>query len=351
MSTTASVTVPPAAASVGMANPVFVEGFSSPGTYSPTKGTSAVAGVNWFPYFWAPATGVSFPASGGVQVTGGNVGSAPTYFGQAGTSTAMRGTFMHGYFEARMKFAPGTSTTAQGVWPAFWLMGVGCQAPINGTQVGEIDGFEAYPGNAPGTCQPIQTLHNWEYVWNGTTFVSDSDTGNTDGQNFMTGLVGSTEIPNPNDGNFHTYGILWKSTGPGTGYIEFYFDDMLVIHTGGVTRFAVGTGTKFPAIEANAMALVLQGGVTQPATFAFVHVFQAPPTQSLTFNPAALSMIQLPATTDQGATVTYSNPSRGTISGNVLYVPAGSGQVTVLASAPATASQPAFFSTETVTVP
>lgn len=351
MSNPATVVAPSQAISAGLTGLVFNEGFAAD-TYTSQKGAAAVAGANWYPFFWVPATGVSI-ANGEAVVTGGNIGTAPSYYAETGTGASMRGTFMHGYFEARFKFnATGTSTPQQGVWPAFWLFGVGAQAAVNGNQVGEIDGFEAYPGNTAGTFYAIQTLHNWQYGWNGGTYLSKTDTGNTNGQNFMIGLVGSAEVPNPNDGNFHTYGILWKSTGPGTGIIEFYYDNFLVIHTGNVTQYAVGAGTKFPATETNAMGIVLQGGITQPITVDFVHVFQAPLAQTLAFNYSVSNvLVQLPAETDQSVPLTYSQPSKGSVSGTVLTVAAGAGAVTVQANAPATATLPAFSSVETVTVP
>jgi beta-glucanase (GH16 family) len=97
-----------------------------------------------------------------------------------------------GYYEARMRLPDGP-----GVWPAFWLNGLGSFKNPK-TKVAEIDIVEEYGVDA-------RIAHQHVHIWNpnGSQF---SDAHN------------SSTLPGMTTG-FHTYGALIK-----TDYIHFYFD-------------------------------------------------------------------------------------------------------------------------------
>jgi beta-glucanase (GH16 family) len=111
----------------------------------------------------------------------------------ASVDTQARGfTQALGYYEARMKLPDGP-----GVWPAFWLEGLGnLKSPK--TKVAEIDVLEEY-GNAPLIAH--QVVHVWNA--NGTQY---------------SGIGNKSTCPGMTTG-FHNYGALVK-----TDYIHFYFD-------------------------------------------------------------------------------------------------------------------------------
>jgi beta-glucanase (GH16 family) len=97
-----------------------------------------------------------------------------------------------GYYEARMKLPAG-----RGVWPAFWLNGLGSFKTPK-TRVTEIDILEEYGVN------PL-IAHQVVHVWN------------TDGRQYS-GLGNSSTCEGMTT-DFHTYSALVK-----TDYIHFYFD-------------------------------------------------------------------------------------------------------------------------------
>jgi len=274
--TPSGVTVPSQASAAGFHNLIFNDDFTSD---TVTLG-SATNGFNWYPSFWAPATkatvntgagtGALAGANGILNVVGGNVETMPP--NSAPGTTA--GSWEHGYFEARIQFNSTPDDPSAATWPGFWAWGTNFFATNPATHpatlVSELDFFEAYPLSST-TFDPINTIHTWNYPANS---YNDSDIANTDNENQMMSLQGSSESPSPTDGAWHTYGGLWVSTGTGTGYIEFYYDNKLVVHAGGVTRFATGTGSKLTAQEIQSMFLLLQGGPNQPINVDWVHVWQ-----------------------------------------------------------------------------
>ena len=97
-----------------------------------------------------------------------------------------------GYYEARLKLPDGP-----GVWPAFWLMGLGnLRTPK--TSVAEVDILEEY-GVKPWIAH--QNVH----VWNSDGSQASATGNSSTCQGMTTG--------------FHTYGALVN-----TDYIHFYFD-------------------------------------------------------------------------------------------------------------------------------
>jgi beta-glucanase (GH16 family) len=97
-----------------------------------------------------------------------------------------------GYYEARMKLPAGP-----GVWPAFWLDGLGSFKTPK-TKVAEIDILEEYGVDA-------RIAHQAVHVWN------------TDGSQYA--ATGNSSTLQGMTTGFHTYGALIK-----TDYIYFYFD-------------------------------------------------------------------------------------------------------------------------------
>ncbi len=97
-----------------------------------------------------------------------------------------------GYFEARMQLPPGP-----GVWPAFWLLGLGRFATPK-AKFSEVDILEYY-GKDPLIAN--QVVHVW----------------NTDGSEYYS-MRNKSTCQGMTTG-FHTYGVLIN-----TDYTHFYFD-------------------------------------------------------------------------------------------------------------------------------
>lgn len=110
--------------------------------------------------------------------------------------------FQYGRIEARMKLPVGT-----GLWPSFWMLGsnfgsVGWPAAGSVTVAENVSFTRQTNGVGPNTIR--STLHGPRYYG-----------GN--------GLWHDFRFPNGarvDDGNFHTYGIIWSP-----GMIQFYVDD------------------------------------------------------------------------------------------------------------------------------
>jgi beta-glucanase (GH16 family) len=99
-----------------------------------------------------------------------------------------------GYYEARMKFPDGP-----GVWPAFWLDGLG-NLKTPKTRVAEIDILEEYGVNP-------QIAHQNVHVWNPNGREASA--------------IGNSSTCQGMTTDFHTYGALIK-----TDFIRFYFDGL-----------------------------------------------------------------------------------------------------------------------------
>lgn len=103
------------------------------------------------------------------------------------------GTFsvLHGRIEARMKIPPG-----QGLWPAFWMLGVSNDWP----NCGEIDVMEAI-GSTPSTVY-----------------------GSAHGPGFSGAQISSSyNLPTDNlSDDFHIYAVQWTQ-----GQIQYYLDNVL----------------------------------------------------------------------------------------------------------------------------
>lgn len=367
-----TVTVPPQAAAVGFTNNVLDDEFT---TQTVTSSTSTTSGYNWYPYEWGLATpsditlntgagsGATAGATGVLTMSGGgNVCSVNTYPSAGG---AIPGSWQHGYFEARIQFSQ--TNPQQGGWPSFWSFGTSAFSHLTGSawtsqQTSENDFFEAFPYNA--TFAGSNTLHNWQHASNA---VAGTDTGNTNSENYMQSLVGTTQSAQPNDGKWHTIGCLWVATSSTTGYVEYYLDNYLIAHEGGVTRFQVGAGTPLVNQETEHMFLILGSGTGWPLNIDWVRIWQGTGTgsnnggsgttaQTVSNFPATLNLsttqspYTLPATTSAGLTLTYSVASGpATVSGNTLKL-TGAGTVVVNATQAGNATYAAYAGSETITV-
>lgn len=128
-------------------------------------------------------------------------------YGDGSGGTYFRG----GIFEARMKLIPG--------WNAFWGYGAyhiagGVHGTDPRTHTGEIDWMET-DSNQPTTL--VCTIHTDS---DGSNNPPDQQTGgNPDG----TRGNNNHTVPNIYDGNFHTFGGIWKQD-----HIEWWMDGKLV---------------------------------------------------------------------------------------------------------------------------
>ena len=363
-------TAPAQATAAGMTSLVFDDEFTS-NTLSWSTGSVTVSGAKWYPYNWDAATSSTASvaagtgtASGTLTITNGCIASCPTY---PNTALALPpGTFSHFYAEARLQYPTNTGSTSG--WPAFWSYGVAPAATASKTiTVGECDFIEAiWTGNTI-PLYPCNTIHNWLYTTSDST-----DTANTNDNNWMSSLQGSTESAYP-DANWHTYGCLWTQTGAGTGKIQFYYDNNLIVHSGGVTSFNVGAGTDLTGMENYPVCLILSTNGPAALKVNWVHVWQTTGTgtttgsgtgtttlgntaQTLSSFPSTLALTTaqspytLPSATSAGLTPTYSVVSgKATVSSNTLTL-TGTGTAVVSATQAGNSTYAAYSGTETVTI-
>jgi len=103
----------------------------------------------------------------------------------------------YGYFEIEAAFPNGYDT-----WPAFWMLNTAAKA--HGAPAGEVDIVE-YIAN-PGFINWIRsTIHDWS-------------------DNSVPAWSANPVSPEPSDGNYHTYGLLWT---PQT--VTFYYDRQVML--------------------------------------------------------------------------------------------------------------------------
>ena len=420
---------PSQASAVGFSNLVFDDEFT---TQTATGSTSAQSGYLWYPNNWSGATASEISinsgtmyavsgtltssapsnptaaqtATGVLTITGdgclGSVPTSPTYTSSMGHYPAIQGSYQHAYFEARIQVNP--NNTGSSGWPSFWSWGTSqfynsSIYPTPGVTTAENDFIETYPQVITQSGKSynffgINTAHTWD--------VNSNDISNTSDCNYMASLVGTSENQQAviTDGNWHTYGCLWVSTGSTTGYLQYYLDNYLINHTdlgsnNAVTRFITGVGTGnsngsyttvngvscytapeggLTAQELEHMYMILGCGTGWPINVDWVHVWQTgtgssgssgsgssgsttgTTTQTVSGFPATLSLsttqspYALPATTSAGLTLTYSVASGpATVSGDSLTL-TGAGTVVVNASQAGNSTYAAYSGTETITV-
>jgi hypothetical protein len=273
------LTAPTQAAAAGFSTLVFDDEFTS--TTTVASSTSPTSGFKWYWNSWYGTTpdytvttgagsGATAGATGFLTINGPmELQSVPTY----APASQRAGTWQHAYFEARIQFSytvTGKGSESTG-WPSFWAFAVQAQSATVGEKLAELDFLEAFPlGNAGAKSYIINTLHNWQATAGDVTGI---DTYNTNGSSYQQSLQGTTELAQPTDSAWHTYGCLWTGNGK-TGNVQFYYDNHLVVHPGGVTSIPVGTGTGLTAQEQDNMFLILQGESGWPINVDWVHVWQ-----------------------------------------------------------------------------
>lgn len=197
------------AAAAGFRRLAFNEDFSTD-TF-----TSAAINRRWWNNFWffPPAVGTSTMLSGGGIVRITTPGISPnTHLVNHPVNTASYGpNFLFGYFEARMRFLPGTGGDVTNSWGAFWMLSKPAienkVTDANGNKAWcEIDVAEMFGHSLLNT-----TIHSW-YQPSGDT---PQDTNNPSHLNM---------VPNdPIDGQWHTFGVLWRK-----GIVTWYMDNLQV---------------------------------------------------------------------------------------------------------------------------
>ena len=270
-----------------------------------TVDTSATTSPGFAWYLWSffggPANkgAIAINGDGTLTVTGGSGGLN----GQIGSITALNpssytpgaGQGWHGtafgggaYFEAVMKFNPGSVNVANG-WPAFWLMsmehlvGSAAQQQWAGQTAGynhflEVDIVEYYN-------QYTSNLFDWYGVYNVTCPSTGYCSYNTHGYRNPTIAI---------DNNYHKYGYLWiASTGSRPGSGTYYVDDVPVTTSGGQinpvtwTQFTMQAPPPAPTfaygVGDNQHLVILAGtGTTSPITIQSLKVWQASTARNIT---------------------------------------------------------------------
>jgi len=182
---------------------------------------------------------INKPAGGVHQVSGdGHVlGGTAQVYGSGMIQTYGKWTTTYGYFEARIRMAPG-----KGTWPAFWLL------PDRGVTVPANDYLRTSTGdrwiNSDGSQSGYMAMGNeidiTEYMntWkNPTTGMSRSHSGYIYKEDVNFTNVAFDSYALENDGNgpaqyyfdnpdtkFHTYGVYW-----GPGQLIYYIDGKPVL--------------------------------------------------------------------------------------------------------------------------
>lgn len=261
----AATAAPPApAAAAGFNRLVFSDDFVTNTTVNAMAGSST-AGFSWFTY--TTQTGANYnvlTTASAASIANGNTGGGSFASPQGGLFELMGhpalvnnmqffsvpttrwatdntlGSFQHGYFEAYVQYnAAGSSSNG---WPSWWSYSTQDEA-TTGALGTEIDFLEVDSGGSYGG-----TVHN------------DSAPSAT----------GTPTYHIPSDGNWHAYGMLWQSTGTGTGQFTMYIDNVKVGNT-----IATGTGSNVPRLETNWLFLALGTGVGWPMYVDYVRVWQA----------------------------------------------------------------------------
>lgn len=270
------VTTPAPASAAGFTNLVFQDDFLT-NTVDATAGSST-AGFNWYTY-QTQTSGTHFQVLTGstaASISNGNTSGGSFASSDGGifklmghpsltnnmqffsvptsrwSTSATPGTYQHGYIEAYVQY--NASGSSSGGWPAWWAYSTQSEA-TNGSTGTEIDFLEIDSGGAYGG-----TVHN-----------------NSGGAASGTPIYRQTA-----SSEWHAYGLLWKTTGAGTGQISMFIDNVQVGST-----INTGTGSNVPLLESNWLFLVLGTGVGWPMHVDWVRVWQAPP-PTTTWDPSVL---------------------------------------------------------------
>jgi hypothetical protein len=274
---------PPApAAAAGFTHLVFEDDFTSASTIAPSQ--NAASGYKWYwsfqvssqPVPWSVqplATAAGYgdagpgncasPTGGILTVNGPGEPNAALItvpgwtLNNANATLPAKGdgNWAHAYFEAyiQTRIDGNSSPDASSGWPAFWSWSVQALknfgfggSDLTTAAYSEIDFFETYGtifSNKPGNW--TATMHQWP-----ANVSSDGHTQHT-------------------DGDWHTYGCLWTSTGPGTGQVKFYYDGSQVDNT-----VNTGTGQTQFSLEGLSLFLALGSGNGWNMNVDWVRVWQ-----------------------------------------------------------------------------
>jgi hypothetical protein len=246
-----SMAIPPFVTAVGYTNTYLFDDFTTQGTIG-----SGTSGTNWYLNTSIGATAANAAVNTtatAASMNGGNAGSfaspnggildlnGPDYPGSGNITisstppssqksyTPSFGSWMHAYFETYAKFDPTFQFNGQ--WFAWWFD----PQVVTNDSFNEVDGFENFCGNYNYPNSQISfSGHQWDPT-DGTDVASGGGAIGT--------VSNGTFTPIAADGNWHRYGVLWVSTGAGTGYIEMYYDNQLLVT---YDRFAAGLGGQIP---------------------------------------------------------------------------------------------------------
>jgi len=203
------------------------------------------------------------------------------------------------YFEARISFDPTTINPANG-WPSFWAMAIEHMALKGADQwVGqdvryshfiEDDFFEYDTESFAGSNTYGAAMHDWFGIYKRTCPKGFCNINNTAGGGsvFQNAVI---KVPSKTDWTqYHTIGQLWVpgSANKGTGYMQNYFDGLLVST---VTWIDSGAGVPpptgsfaFSIADQNSLVIILGTGINQPLHVDWVHVWQTPSAAAISGN-------------------------------------------------------------------
>lgn len=189
------------------------------------------------------------PATMGIQLLTTATGGWSSIFNHPPHSPSFEPGWKHGYFEAYIRLKTGGSILNN--WAAFWLEAKPLFELTDGypgTQTWcEIDIFEALPYH-----HAINASEHW-WTWPSGGKI----TGVQNSNSVVSGLA-----PDPLDGNWHTYGLLWQP-----GKITWYFDNTAVLSI-----------NSYPGCDTQPMTLILsaqsRGKDQQETDVGWVSVWQ-----------------------------------------------------------------------------
>ena len=189
----------------------------------------------------------------------GNVTLSTTPEATQSSSLPSFGSWKHVYFEAYIQFNP--NITANNQWFAWWSFS---QVAVGGL-ASEIDFIENYCGNF-SYADTVWTCAGHDWTSSGTNTANGG---------------GASQSANA-DAQWHLYGCLWVSTGPGTGQISFYRDNVLQVifnnNTSSNYSNPIPTGTGSPGfvnIEAGVQQYMKLGGPPDNMYVDYVRVWGA----------------------------------------------------------------------------
>ena len=207
--------------------------------------------------------------------------------------------FKHGKIEARIKLPK----TANGLWPAFWIMGNDMNTGVTWPYCGEMDILET--GNSQGISAGTQDRY-----FNGAMHWGPYTNGNH--PNYAKGYTAPYSIQ---DGEFHLFTLIWTGTkasmyldldkNPGEApYFEMNIDDVSAQNSAGryfhkqfFLLFNVAVGGCVPNIYDQGAVTALNSGDAKMYVD-YVHVYQQPDAKDYTTADGSFSSDPAPVVTE-----------------------------------------------------